>query len=129
MCRHELPTDDPEYEKIRKEKEAEILRQSTGAGATPSSSSSTSQTETSVPASQGSSSPQTSGPNSGLSPAQQALLNELIEISSDDEDLFSADSYLDSEESDGFEDSAYMQPSNNGANNKTNPSDYNFDVD
>lgn len=129
MCRHELPTDDPEYEKIRKEKEAEKLRQSTGAGATPSSSSSTSQTETSVPMSPESSSSQTNAAHSGLSPTQQALLNELIDISSDDDDLFSADSYHDSEESDDPENAVSAPTTNSDPNSKTNPSDYNFDVD
>jgi hypothetical protein len=71
MCRHELPTDDPEYEEKRKERQAEQERKdqlrSSQRSSTPGPSAS-------------SSSPVTID----LTESQQAILDEVISISSND---------------------------------------------
>ena len=89
MCRHELPTDDPEYEEKRKERQAEQERKD-------QLRSSQREMSTASPSSPGTSS-SPSPVTVDLTQSQQDLLNEVISISSDDdsldidEELFSAE--------------------------------------
>lgn len=92
MCRFEVETDDPEYEKLRKDRLAEqeasnILRTSSN-NATPSTSTATSSAPVSTSTSNSSAASPTATTNTTaprLSPnEQEALLDEVISICSDD---------------------------------------------
>lgn len=93
MCRFEVETDDPEYEKVRKDKIAEqeannILRTSTSNVASPApttTSTATSSASTATNTSSSSNSTPTTQSNARLTPEEQdALLDEVVSISSDD---------------------------------------------